>query len=56
MSSRTLDDHIELAPGEPGGRPRIRGRRLAVQDIANWHERLGKSTDEITHPRRNAER
>lgn len=47
MSSRTLSDHIELTPDTAGGKPRIRGRRLTVQDIAIWHERLGKSADEI---------
>ena len=47
MSSETLDDHIELTPDTVGGKPRIRGRRITVQDIAIWHERLGKSADEI---------
>ena len=47
MSSKTLDEHIELTPDTAGGRPRIRGRRITVQDIAIWHERLGKSADEI---------
>jgi len=47
MSSKTLDDHIELTPDTAGGKPRIRGRRIRVQDIAIWHERLGKSADEI---------
>lgn len=47
MPSRTLDDHIELTPSTVGGKPHIRGRRIAVQDIAIWHERLGKSADEI---------
>jgi len=47
MASKALDDHIELTPGTAGGRPRIRGRRITVQDIAIWHERLGKSADEI---------
>jgi uncharacterized protein (DUF433 family) len=47
MSSRTVNDHIELTPDTAGGKPRIRGRRLTVQDIAIWHERLGKSADEI---------
>jgi uncharacterized protein (DUF433 family) len=43
-----LDDHIELTPGEAGARPRIGGRRISVQDIAIWYERLGKrSADEI---------
>jgi uncharacterized protein (DUF433 family) len=47
MPSRTLDDHIELTPSTAGDKPRIRGRRILVQDIAIWHERLGKSADEI---------
>ena len=47
MSSNTLDDHIQLTPDTAGGKPRIRGRRITVQDIAIWHERLGKSADEI---------
>lgn len=47
MPSRTLDEHIELTPETAGGKPRIRGRRLTVQDVALWHERFGKSADEI---------
>lgn len=47
MPSRTLDEHIELTPGTASGRPRIRDRRITVQDIAICHERLGKSADEI---------
>jgi uncharacterized protein (DUF433 family) len=47
MSSKALDDHIELTPDIAGGKPRIRARRITVQDIAIWHERLGRSADEI---------
>jgi uncharacterized protein (DUF433 family) len=47
MSSKALDDHIQITPDTAGGRARIRGRRITVQDIAIWHERLGKSADEI---------
>src|SRR5688572_14914789 len=47
MSSKALNDHIQSTPGTAGGRPRIRGRRITVQDIAIWHERLGKGADEI---------
>ena len=47
MSSKTLDGHIELTPDTAGGRPRIHGRRITVEDIAIRHERLGKSPDEI---------
>jgi uncharacterized protein (DUF433 family) len=47
MSSKALDDHIQSTPETAGGKPRIRGRRITVQDIALWHERCGKSADEI---------
>lgn len=43
----TLNPHIEITPGVAGGRPRISGRRITVQDIVIWHDRLGKSADEI---------
>ena len=48
MSSRTLDDHIELTSETAGGKPRIRGRRITVQDVAIWHERLGRNADDIS--------
>jgi uncharacterized protein (DUF433 family) len=47
MSMKTLDQYIEVTPGVAGGKPRIAGHRITVQDIAIWHERLGKSPDEI---------
>jgi uncharacterized protein (DUF433 family) len=40
-------EHIEIAPGICGGRPRIAGSRVRVQDVAVLHERLGRSPDEI---------
>jgi uncharacterized protein (DUF433 family) len=39
--------HIEVTPGTCGGKPRIAGTRIRVQDIVIWHERLGLSADEI---------
>ena len=39
--------HIEVTPGVTGGKPRIVGRRITVQNIVVWHERLGTSADEI---------
>lgn len=44
--------HIEVTPGVCGGRPRIAGHRIRVQDIVLWHERLAYSPDEIVseHP------
>lgn len=40
-------EHIEITPGVCGGKPRIAGHRIKVQDIVIWHERLGLSPDEI---------
>ena len=47
MIAPVLDRHIEITPGTAGGRPRIAGHRITVQDIVLWHERMGKSADEI---------
>jgi uncharacterized protein (DUF433 family) len=47
MPTKTLDQHIEITPEVAGGKPRIAGHRITVQNIAVWHEQLGKSVDEI---------
>ena len=47
MARKTLDQHIEVTPGVAGGKPRIAGHRVTVQSIVIWHERMGKSADEI---------
>lgn len=47
MTTAVLDRHIEITPGIAGGKPRIAGRRITVQNIVVWHEHLGKSADEI---------
>ncbi|MDZ7619522.1 MAG: DUF433 domain-containing protein [Patescibacteria group bacterium] len=47
MTTRTLDQHIECTPGIVGGKPRIAGHRITVQNIAIWHERLGMTPDDI---------
>jgi uncharacterized protein (DUF433 family) len=47
MSIKSLDHHIEITPGVAGGKPRIAGHRITVQDIVIWHERLGQSADQI---------
>ena len=31
----------------PGGKPRIAGHRITVQNVVIWHERMGLSADEI---------
>jgi uncharacterized protein (DUF433 family) len=43
----TLDQRIAIKPDIRGGKPHIAGRRIAVQDIVIWHDRLGMSADEI---------
>ena len=47
MSAKTLDQHIEITPGVMAGKPRIAGRRITVQNIVIWHDRMGISADEI---------
>jgi uncharacterized protein (DUF433 family) len=47
MSVKSLDRYIETTPGVVGGKPRISGRRITVQNIAVWHEQAGLSIDEI---------
>ena len=47
MVRKTLDAHIEIRPGYSGGRPRIAGRRIRVQDVAIWHEQENMSAQEI---------
>lgn len=43
---------IVSTPGICGGRPRIDGHRIQVEDVAIWHERMGMSPDQIVseHP------
>ncbi len=47
-----VGEHIVATPGVCGGKPRIAGHRITVQNIAIWHERGGMTPDEIVdqHP------
>ncbi len=47
MTRESLDQHIEITPGISGGKPRIAGHRITVENIVIWHERMGKTADEI---------
>jgi uncharacterized protein (DUF433 family) len=47
MITNTLDKHIEITKEIAGGKPRIAGHRITVQNIVVWHELLGRSADEI---------
>jgi uncharacterized protein (DUF433 family) len=40
---------IVSTPGTRGGKPRIDGHRITVEDVAVWHERMGMSPDEIVY-------
>ena len=42
-----IDRHIEITPGVAGGKARIAGHRITVQNVVIWHERLGFCADEI---------
>lgn len=48
MGTKTLDKHIEITKGIAGGKPRIAGHRITVQNIVVWHELLGRDADEIS--------
>ncbi len=47
MTVQSLDRHIVATPDIAGGKPRLAGHRITVQDVAVWHLQLGKSVDEI---------
>lgn len=47
MATIALDQHIEMTPGTCGGRPRVAGRRIRVQDIAVWHLKQGQTVEQI---------
>ncbi|MGD1714818.1 DUF433 domain-containing protein [Dapis sp. BLCC M172] len=43
----TITEHIEITPGICGGKPRIAGHRIRVEDIVICYEKMGLSPDEI---------
>jgi uncharacterized protein (DUF433 family) len=47
MSEPEIVQHIEITPGIRGGRARLRGTRITVDDIVVMHLRLGLSLPEI---------
>ena len=42
-----ISEHIEITPGVCGGKPRIVGHRIKVEDVVIWHEQQRLSPDEI---------
>ena len=47
MGIQTLSQHITKTPGVLGGKPRVAGRRISVEQIVIWHEWMGRSADDI---------
>jgi uncharacterized protein (DUF433 family) len=47
MLVELIKEHIEITSGVCGGKPRIAGHRIKVQDIAICYERLSMSPAEI---------
>ena len=47
-----IAEYIAVKSGFCGGKPHIIGHRVKVQHIAVWHERMGKTPEEIvaTYP------
>jgi uncharacterized protein (DUF433 family) len=46
-NSSVSREHIEITPGVCGGKARIAGTRIRVQDVYVWHELQGQSADAI---------
>ncbi len=47
MNVHMVERYIEITPDVAGGKPRIAGHRITVQNIAIWYERMGRTADEI---------
>ncbi len=47
MDQLVEKQHIVCTPGTCGGKPRIDGTRIRVQDVYIWHEVRGQSVEEI---------
>jgi len=47
--STQMSPHIVTTPGVLDGKPRIVGRRIAVQHVVVWHTQLGMPVEEIAH-------
>lgn len=44
---KVISEHIEITPETCGGKPRITGHRIKVQDVAIWYEEMNLSPQEI---------
>ena len=46
-TEKILNGHIEVMPDTRGGKPRLLGTRITVDDVVLMHFRLGQSLEEI---------
>ena len=44
-----MDQPIEIMPGVAGGKPRIAGRRMTVQNMVIWHQGINRSAGDKEH-------
>jgi uncharacterized protein (DUF433 family) len=49
MIEKVISEHIDITPGVCGGKPRIAGHRIKVQNIVIGSEEMGMSPDEILY-------
>lgn len=47
MTTKTVNKRIVETESVCGGKPRINGHRITVQNIAIWHDKLGWDADKI---------
>lgn len=47
MVLKTLDEHIEMTPGVMGGKPRIAGHRISVENVVIWHNVHNYTVEQI---------
>jgi uncharacterized protein (DUF433 family) len=49
MALKVIEEHIVITPNVMGGKPRIAGHRISVQDVAIWHNELGYTAEQIAN-------
>jgi len=49
MDTALEKKHVVKTPGTCGGKPRIEGTRIRVQDVYVWHELQGQAPEEIVN-------
>lgn len=47
LMTKVITEHIEITPDICGGKPRIAGHRIKVQDVAIWYEEMNLSPQQI---------